>query len=257
MKKILYVLFSLTFIIAISKGQTATDFTAVDCNSNTHNLFTELNAGKVIVLDWVMPCINCVAPSLSTSNVVQSYQSTYPGRVFLYLLKDIGTTTCSTLNNWAANNGIQPMATFNSPVAAMTDYGYGAMPKVVVLGGSSHSVFYVGDAGIDVTSLQNAINAALAATGINEPTMGVSSMNVFPNPATNATSISFSLEKTSDVKAELFNIEGQMIKNIFDGKLSSGENKIFLDLSKMSVEIYFAKLSIADKNKIIKLVIAD
>jgi hypothetical protein len=139
----------------------------------------------------------------------------------------------------------------------MTDYGYGAMPKVVVLGGSSHSVFYVGDAGIDVTSLQNAINAALAATGINEPTMGVSSMNVFPNPATNATSISFSLEKTSDVKAELFNIEGQMIKNIFDGKLSSGENKIFLDLSKMSAEIYFAKLSIADKNKIIKLVIAD
>src|ERR1035437_10690426 len=107
MNKILYTFIALMFLVTISKAQTATDFTATDCNSNSHNLFTELNAGKVIVLDWVMPCINCVAPSLSTSNVVQSYQSTYPGRVFLYLLKDIGTTTCSTLNNWAANNGIQ------------------------------------------------------------------------------------------------------------------------------------------------------
>lgn len=257
MKKILYFLFYLTFIITISKGQTATDFTAVDCNSNSHNLFTELNAGKVIVLDWVMPCVNCVAPSLSASNVVQSYQSTYPGRVFLYMLKDIGSTTCSTLSNWAANNGIQPMAIFNSPVAAMTDYGYGAMPKIVVLGGSSHSVFYIGDAGVDVTSMQNAINAALAATGIDEPLMGVSSVNIFPNPATSMTTIAFSLDKPSNVKAELFNIDGHMIKNILDGKLSQGENKISLDLSKLSSGIYFVKLSIADKNKIIKLVVAN
>ena len=129
--------------------------------------------------------------------------------------------------------------------------------SIVVLGGSSHHVFYVGDVTVDVTSLQNAINAALAATGIEEPTLGISSMNVFPNPAIKLTSISFSLDKPSDVKAELFNIDGQMIKNVFDGKLLQGENKIQLDLSKMSAGIYFAKLSIADKNKIIKLVVAD
>src|ERR1017187_11001668 len=102
MKKILYILIALMFVITISKAQTATDFTATDCNSNSHNLFSELNAGKVIVMDWVMPCINCVAPSLSTSNVVQRYQTTYPGRVQLYLIKDIGTTTCTTLTSWAA-----------------------------------------------------------------------------------------------------------------------------------------------------------
>lgn len=245
------------FVITISKAQTATDFTATDCNSNSHNLFSELDAGKVIVLVWVMPCINCVAPSLSTSNVVQSFQSTYPGRVFFYLVKDIGTTTCSSLTSWAANNGIIPSATFNSRVANMSDYGVGAMPKTAVLGGSNHSVFYVADGNVDVTSLQNAINAALAATGINGLSNDALSVNIFPNPATNKTTISFSLEKTSDVKIELFNIEGQLVKNIMDGKLASGDNEIKMDLSKIRAGVYFIKLSIEERSQIIKLVIAD
>ena len=36
-------------------SQTATDFTCNDCAGSSHNLFSELDGGKVVVLVWVMP----------------------------------------------------------------------------------------------------------------------------------------------------------------------------------------------------------
>ena len=52
MKKNL-LLIVLAFTTLASVGQTAVNFNTSDCNSNTHDLFTELNTGKVIVLTWV------------------------------------------------------------------------------------------------------------------------------------------------------------------------------------------------------------
>src|SRR5438067_299698 len=61
MKKILLFV-SFLLINGITFGQTtATDFTATDCNSASQSLFTELNAGKIVVLIWVMPCSVCIS----------------------------------------------------------------------------------------------------------------------------------------------------------------------------------------------------
>ena len=55
MKQSLLVLLSL-FISVLALPQTnATDFSVDDCNGEFHNLFTELDAGKVVVIAWVMP----------------------------------------------------------------------------------------------------------------------------------------------------------------------------------------------------------
>src|SRR5207249_4420212 len=103
MKKSLLTLLSAIFIGVNVFAQTAPDFTALDCNGVSHNLYTELNSGKVIVLNWVMPCSACVGPSLTAYNVVKSYASS---NVLHYLIDDAGNTSCTSLSSWATGAGI-------------------------------------------------------------------------------------------------------------------------------------------------------
>lgn len=254
-RKLLSLLFAM-FTCVASFAQTATDFTANDCNGTSHNLFSELNAGKVIVLCWVMPCAACTGPALTSHNIVQSYATTNPNTVYLYLCDDYANTACSSLNSWAASNGITTATRFSNSAIDMNDYGSTGMPKIVVLGGANHTVFYNVNNTVNVNSLQNAINAALTTTGINDLNTNVTSFSLSPNPANNSAVIKFNLVKTLDVSVELFNLEGQMIKNIYAGKLYTGENNIQLDITGYAAGTYLVKLSAGDKSNFANLVIS-
>ena len=88
MKKILLSLsLLLTSSIAIF-GQT--DFNATDCAGAPHQLFSELDGGKVIVLVWVMPCSSCIPGAKAAYNASASFASSNPGRVFYYLIDVTG-----------------------------------------------------------------------------------------------------------------------------------------------------------------------
>ena len=90
----------------------ATDFTATDCASTSHNLFTELAAGKVVVITWVMPCGACITGASNASNAVIAVGN--PNVVF-YLVDDAGNTNCSSLNSWASTNSITTMPALATP----------------------------------------------------------------------------------------------------------------------------------------------
>jgi hypothetical protein len=249
-------------LILLSKGvysQTATDFTANDCNGNSHNLFSELNSGKVIVLCWVMPCGACTGASLTTNNVVQSYQSSNPNTVFFYLCDDYANSICSSVNNWANGAGIPQSATslrFSNASINMANYGSTGMPKIVVIGGASHTVFYNTNNTVNATSLQNAINAALSTTGIADPNSDAYVLSASPNPSSNTTELKFNLTESSNVKIELFNLEGQLVENIYSGKLLQGENKVQVDVSKFLSGMYLLKLSKGTKSEFINIIVS-
>ena len=115
MKKTL-ILITFIFAFVNSKAQvtTATDFTANDCNSISHHLFAELDAGKVVVVAFVMPCSACIGPSLTAYNVATSFASSNPGRVKFFLSDDLANTSCSIVSGWATNNSITPDAVFST-----------------------------------------------------------------------------------------------------------------------------------------------
>jgi hypothetical protein len=145
MKKILLINALVCFSVGIVFAQTtATDFTTNDCNGVSHNLFSELDAGNVIVISWVMPCFGCIAPSLEAYYAVQSFATSHPGRVHFYIASDDGLDPCSSFINWGSNNNMPLNTTFNSvdTIPNMYDYGAPGMPKVVVLGGASHLIYY-------------------------------------------------------------------------------------------------------------------
>lgn len=247
---------TLSFISFAGFAQTATNFNCNDCASASHDLFSELDAGKVIVLCWVMPCGACTGPATTTHNVVNSFQSTFPNTVYMYLCDDYGNSTCSTINSWKSGNGLTNAVTFSNSSINMLDYGSTGMPKIVVVGGPNHTVFYNVNNTVNSTNLQNAINSALSATGINPPNKVGTYLNISPNPASQSTDIKFSIEKSSDVNVELFNLEGQKVQDIFSGKLSAGENKLQVDVSSIEAGMYLVKFREGEKNRFMNLVVS-
>jgi hypothetical protein len=210
-------------------AQTATNFNCMDCASATHDLFTELDAGKVVVLCWVMPCSACTGPATTASNLVQNYQATNPGRVVFYMADDYANTSCNILSSWAGTNGITNATFFSDAAVSMSDYGSPGMPKTVVLGGTSHNVFYNMNNGVNSVALQAAIDSALVATNVVAPAAPYTSLALFPNPANNNATISYSLEKQSDVTIEVFNLLGEKVQVVYSGNQPAGNYRTDLN----------------------------
>ncbi|MBC7383247.1 MAG: T9SS type A sorting domain-containing protein [Bacteroidia bacterium] len=241
----------------LSIGQSvATDFTANDCGGTSHHLFSELDAGKVVVISFVMPCGSCIGPSQSALATVQNFASSHPGKVVFYLADDVANTSCSSLSAWATNNGMGSIPAFSSGSVTETPYGSGGMPKIVVLGGTNHSVYFTQNGGVNSINLTNAINSALTATGISEVKKVDLQVKIFPNPAIDKLSVNYILTQTSEVNFEIYNMLGSKVKTFGEGKHTFGKQESQLDFGALTNGIYFLKIEAGSASQIIKFTIA-
>lgn len=247
-KNLLASLFFISIISAAS-AQTAVDFTANDCNAVSHNLFTELNAGKVIVMAFVMPCSSCIGPSLTAYNISQSYATSNPGQVLFYLLDDVANTSCTTLSGWASTNNIGPnLFAFSNTNYSESDYGTSGMPKIVVIGGANHTVYFNqnNSAAGNSTAIQTAIDLALSEIeGVNESVSNKFSLNLFPNPASGKLNLTYVANNHDEINIQLINSIGQVVNEINNQNVLSGLNQWSFNTNQLSTGIYFVRLSSA------------
>jgi len=257
MKTILLLIISF-LAINFANAQYATNFNCADCSSINHELFTELDAGKIIVLCWVMPCGSCVGPSKTTYAVVESFKTTNPNKVFMYLCDDVANTSCTSLNSWANSNSLTNAIRFSDAKIKMTDYGTTGMPKIVVVGSSNHKVYYNSNNTVNGTTLQTAINTAISESTVNEIEISEnkSNINLFPNPSKSISNLNIYLEKTTAVEISIYNQVGQKVTNVFNGKLNAGENNLELNTSELSAGLYFININDSEGFKVIKLIVS-
>lgn len=237
-----------------SFAQTAVDFTADDCNANSHNLFTQLDSGKVIVMVFVMPCGSCVNPAITSYNIVQSFATSHPGRVEYFLCDDIGNSNCTTLNGWADNNSIgNDRFVFNNTSVNQNDYGVAGMPKVVVVAGTQHHVYFnENDAAAgNSINLQSAVQLALNETAIPEIETEITS-NIFPNPSSDFVNVDLTNFNSAKVELQLMNSLGQIISE----KASAGNLSAQFDVNALAEGIYFVKIISGDKQSIQKVAVS-
>ena len=181
MKKNLLSILLVAFSTLIMAQKNATNFTCNDCSAVPHELFKDLDSGKVIVLVWVMPCGACTGPAITSYNIVKSYQATNPNKVYFYLSDDLGDTDCLSLASWCVSNGIDASLfslRFSNAVIKMSNYGSFGMPKIVVLAGSDHKVLYNINNTVNSKDLQNAINTGLSLTATNEQIEAATSITI-------------------------------------------------------------------------------
>ncbi|CAN5493144.1 hypothetical protein BH11BAC1_BH11BAC1_14510 [soil metagenome] len=254
MKKILFVI-AFCLVQSFGFSQTAVDFTANDCDGTSHNLFSELNSGKVIVLCMVMPCGACTGPALTSLNVVQSYMASHPHTVYLYISDDFANTTCTSLDTWRNNNGLTAATSFSDASISMADYGGNGMPKIVVLGGGNHTVFYTANDVVDAVALQDAIDDAISVAGISEQNKLMASLSISPNPATEKAELKYNLLENTNLQIQLYSLQGKLVRELFNGKCTKGENMLEVNTQLLAAGSYLIKVSDGSKRNFINLVV--
>jgi hypothetical protein len=258
MKKYLLLLMALG-CFTFGSGQTATNFACNDCAGMPHNLFNELDSGQVVVICWVMPCSSCISGALSAQSACNAFSSSNPGQVVYYCADDYANTSCGTLSTWCSTNGVAPTAKFSNTSVSMSNYGAAGMPKVIVLGGAGHTVYYNQNGSAVTTS---GIQAAIA-TALNDIASGVTvhsspgiSASVAPNPAAALSSLTLSLEQESQLTITLTNLLGEKVADIYAGRLPAGESQLALNLGNLPDGTYLLGISDGKQDTQLKLVVA-
>ncbi len=260
MKKLMFIGFIFILYGIAAFGQTnAADYTLTDCSGNSHSLYTELDSGKVIVISFVMPCGACVSPTLSAFNSVAAYADSNPGRVKFYISDDSGTDSCSSINTWASQNGLQEAEIISDTALKMSQYSLNGlgMPKIVVLGGTSHLVYYNENSGADLHQIGPAIDQALGTSGLPESENNLVNLKVFPNPVNNTASLVYSITETNNIGFEVINILGETLKTITIQNQPAGNKNVQIDFEGFKNGLYFLKLNAMYSSQIVKFTIAN
>ena len=258
MKRIIFIC-SLLFLNVEYVISQATDFTTNDCNGVTHNLYDSLDAGNVIVISWVMPCSPCATYSLPAYSAVESFATSHPGRVHFYMADDYANTPCSSLSSWGDNYNMMNSTYFSTSDVNMNGYGVAGMPKVVVLGGQDHTVFYnKNDANINFNDVQTAISNALGSfVGTNELSSIDFKITSFPNPTVDFLNISYVVKQNEKILFKIINILGEIILVENDNSLNiSGVYNKTINISSLSEGSYFLNVSTSSHSKTLKFVVA-
>lgn len=168
---------------SIALAQVAPNFSIKDCNDTPHDLYQDLDAGKAVIIVWVMPCTECALPLLTTNGVAKELNNTYPGLVKMYVLDDFGDTECASLRGWLKTYSINTTGSYvtvaSTPGVTMTDYGEIGMPKIIAVHGPARDIIYRSENNVDGFALRDSIKARLATASVPDQS---SAVIITPNP---------------------------------------------------------------------------
>ena len=245
---LILVLISL-FKTQISNAQmTAMDFTMVDCNASaTHNLYSDLNLGKVVIIEFFMTsCSSCIVAGQTLENMKTNLLSQYPGKIKAYAFGFNNTYSCTTVNNWVTTNSITSVPS-DSGATQVAYYGGMGMPTIVIAAGTNHKLLgspYIGFNISDTTGMASNIRNFLnGPVGINELNANISELNIFPNPTSNEIKITFNLTEASNTVIEIMDVTGRIVKTLLNEKMSSGNFTKTFNVSNLDNGNYFMNLN--------------
>ncbi len=226
----------LTFLCALCLGAqaqtTALNFTADDCEGLSHDLFTELEAGDVVILEMVMMgCQPCVTAGHSiTDNVLPNVSE--PTRVKLYSIGFTNGINCTQMLDWKNTNGFAHTV-FAGMSAQTTHYGGMGMPTIAVVGGNAHTVYYsnIGHSAGENPAILAAIEAALAG-GVGIAEAASTTVTIHPNPVVDV----LNFELAAWTHARVVDVQGREVMN---EKLITGK----LDVLALQPGMYVLQLS--------------
>jgi hypothetical protein len=258
MKKIHTLLFALILACTVANAQTtAMDFTKKDCNGKMHHLFSELDSGNVIIMEFFHTCASCIDAPNGLKPMYQKLVAKYGNKVRFYgtASEDDASRDCSYAIKWITNNGFASMIVpFDSGAVQTAYYGGQGMPTLAIAAGRKHKLLYLvngsngsftpSDTGIISIAIRHFLDSAFLAV----PTLASNvSVNIFPNPLTNNLSITIETKEAGALKLELTSITGQKIATLTEEKIQLGTWAKNFPLS-LSSGVYFIKGILNEKS---------
>src|SRR5688572_892045 len=97
MKNSILIIAALMFVFTISRAQTVMQISGNDCNGVSHDLFSDLDAGKAVILHFFMTCASCPPPAQKIQAMANNILATHPGMISAYALGYTNSYSCSTV----------------------------------------------------------------------------------------------------------------------------------------------------------------
>ncbi len=245
--------FTFSFIITAftSFSQFALDFNTLDCNGNSVHLFSDLDAGKAVVLFYYMPnCGSCPPHATEIQTMANNINTNYPGMVKAYSYPYQDITDCVYSASWVVDNNLPLYAPMNNGATSLAYYGAFAMPTIVLLGGTNHRVMMTLDQGFDVSdtvamrdSIINLLDPPASANTI-ELNKNKFSIDVYPNPTSEVINIQFNLTKKSTLSFELIDLTGRVILSQEKLKIMEGKVNKEINISEIPNGSYLMQITI-------------
>ncbi len=101
---------------------------------------------------------------------------------------------------------------------------------------------------LDIPTMGEYLELLDFITGINDFTFPIGlEVNTYPNPTSGIVNITFSLSENDEISISIYNVNGQLVQTIDQGKKTTGSYSYQVDITKQNNGIYFMTLKINNK----------
>jgi hypothetical protein len=234
------ILFIFLYSASVYSQATAMDVEQNDCDGAYHHLFAGLDAGNVIILDYVMlNCAPCIMGTKALESITAPYEVSNPGRVDIYSFAFLNSVTCDQILAWKRDNNFKHRV-FTNGEEQVNYYGGMGMPTIVVVGTNEHKVFFksIGYTSSMDDQIRQAIDSALLynPSGVGE-TIGDEGFRIYPTLFSDHLSIETGKE-FSGAQFTFFDAYG---RQVFSSVIPES-GKLSLALPGLSKGLYIARL---------------
>ena len=66
----------------------------------------------------------------------------------------------------------------------------------------------------------------------------------YPNPFNNRTTIKYSVKEFSDIKMDVFNVKGEFVKTLVNGKKRKGRHSVVFNANNLNSGLYYYRISV-------------
>lgn len=242
-RSVILIALALIFSLDLKAQSTAMDFTATDCYGTPHQLYSELDSGNVVVLDFIMlSCSSCIVATNALSSIVNQYETSHPGRVRLYSFGFLDVYTCPQLQSWMSSNNYKHTI-FNNGNTQVNYYGGMGMPTIVVASGNGYNIEYkkLGYSSSDDNAIIAAINKGLLFTPVFlDEEQDDDGFLVYPTFFSNNITVESYVNEV--VSFELLDVRGcTVFKSVNDGNQVWSQS-----MPKLNSGFFYAKISMSD-----------
>jgi hypothetical protein len=236
-----YTLFiSLIFALILSGKSYAQsvslDFTRTDCDGTEHTLYSELDGGKVVILDFVMlGCSSCIIGSNGLNKIYNNFESTNPGRVKFYAFGYDDNYTCTQLRSWVTDNHFNALM-FEDGAQQTGYYGGMGMPTIVVTATNTHTILYkkLGYAPSDDDAIIAAIDIGLKYTPQAANDLKGKELLLYPSVFTDRFTVKLPKPVTGWIS--LYDLTGQQVLKV----AIEDTDELVVDATQVRAGLYFA-----------------
>lgn len=223
------------------------NYNRMDLNNGTN---TSSMFGLQGSQDYCYPSVASFATSASDKSVMIGYLSSgstvYPS---------VRVVNCDNTMNWSNSVSVKAGEGAVDLQGNEERWGdYSAMGRKH--NASTAEVWMVGCYGVPSNpSATNSFNAWVAQIKGTGGSSGVAEtsekrFNVYPNPVVDLFSIEFELDNAEMIDISIYNISGELVKNLYKDRTKSGLNKLYFNKNALSTGVY--NLIIKNENTLLK-----